>query len=49
MELAQFADEEVLEVEPLEVHSECPKGNACEWVIERVKDFCQVVGLLYEG
>jgi hypothetical protein len=38
-----------LEVEPLEVHPECPKGKVCEWVIERVKGMCHVWGMSCEG
>ncbi|KAE7995727.1 hypothetical protein FH972_000497 [Carpinus fangiana] len=56
MELIQFDDEEVVDCEPLDVQmgdtmkgEELNKKEACEWVVERMKDFCHVVGLSLEG
>jgi hypothetical protein len=56
LQLIEFDDEEVVDCEPLAVQmgdtmkgEELNKKEACEWVVERVKDFCHVVGLSLEG
>ena len=54
-DLTQFRDEEVVDCEPLAIQKEdmlegvLTKEETCEWVVERVKDFCHVVGLSLEG
>ncbi|GLT55530.1 hypothetical protein SLA2020_286440 [Shorea laevis] len=56
LELVPYNSEEVLDLEPLEVlledvleERDPPEQASCEWVLERVKNFCTVVGLSYEG
>jgi hypothetical protein len=54
-ELIQLRDEEVVDCEPLAVQKgdmlegDLTKEETFEWVVERVKGFCHVVGLSLEG
>jgi hypothetical protein len=54
--MVPYNSDEVLEMEPLEViledvleERDPPEQVSCEWVLERVKKFCTVVGLSYDG
>jgi hypothetical protein len=45
----QFANEEVLDIEPLEAIQVESQVKGCDWVLERVKRLCHVWGISYEG